>query len=1074
MKLSVILLLVGVLQLSAKSYSQTVTITGKNMPLKEVFAVIKKQTGYVFFYDKHLLEGTQPVNIDLKNASVEEVLNASLKDQPLTFSVENKTVVLSQSRVPVNNAMQPDPIVINGKVWDDKGTPMPGVSVRIKGTSKGTTTNNKGEFSITVPDGKAVVQFTFIGYQTVESVASTIPQNPTLAMQPASGKLDETVVIGYGTTSKRFNTGSISKVNAQVFEQQPVSNPLLALQGRVAGLQISPTSGRPGANVNVTIRGRNSIGAGTDPLYIVDGVPFLSTPLNQFENIGNPPVGNQSPLNSINPDDIESISVLKDADASAIYGSRGANGVILITTKKARSKDGKVRLNANVYSGVGEVAKKLKLLNTQQYLEVRKQALANDGLTPTTGNAPDLTLWSQTQQTDWQKLLIGNTAHFTNADLGISGGNANNLFSLSGSYRKETTVYIGDAKDTRIALHAAYDFTSSDKKFGFSLTNDFTNDNNKSYGGDFTTAIFTAPNLSPYDSTGALNWKGLSNNNPNPLYQLYRFYINKTDNLISNAIIRYTVIPDLNLKLNLGYNMNTLDQFYPAYKNAYAPGSTTLPNATFGNTKRKSFIIEPQADYSVKLGDGQLQLLAGATYQKRTIESDYIYAYNYSTEALLGSLTGASNISVYADGTTDYRYVSVFGRANYNYKGKYILNGSVRRDGSSRFGPGNRYGNFGAVGASWLITQESFMQHIRAISFAKLRASYGTTGNDQITDYAYYEKWRVLAYPYQSITSLIPNNLGNPDYGWERVNKLDLALEIGFLKDRIFLNADFYRNRTSNQLVGYPLPSMTGFTSVQYNLPAVVQNQGWEFELNTTNFKSRKFSWNSSFNITIPQNKLISYPGLAGSGYATTYVIGKSLNISKGFEYTGVDATTGTATFKDQDKNTLLEYALDRIVLGKTEPSYYGGFSNDFKYGNWQLSVLLQYSKQEGYNYMSSIFKPVGGLTNFDTDVLNYWKQPGDNVSMAKPSTIASTAWYNYIASTANWGDASFVRLKNVYLAYNLPANVVSRIKLQNLKVYLQGQNLLTISNYRGLDPETRGIFLPPLRMFTAGIQLSL
>lgn len=1080
MRLSMILMIAGVLQLSANGYSQTVTVTGKDLSLKEIFTVIKKQTGYVFFYDASLLKETRPVTISVKGASVEEVLNISMQSQPLSYTIENRTVVISRKKTP---ALPPamvvaDPVLITGKVIDSKGNPLPGVSVRIKGTNKGTSTNAKGEFSISIPDNKAVLQFTYIGFQTVESMASTIPDKPTLVMQAATGRLDETVVIGYGTTSKRFSTGAISKVGAEVFDEQPVSSPLLALQGRVAGLQITSTSGRPGANINVTIRGRNSIGAGTDPLYIVDGVPFLSTPLNQFENIGNPPVGNQSPLNSINPDDIESISVLKDADASAIYGSRGANGVILITTKKGKQTDGKVRLNANVYAGTGKVAKKMDLMNTAEYLALRKEALTNDGLTATTGNAPDLTLWSQTQETDWQKLLIGNTAKFTNAEIGLNGGNAQNRFSLSGSYRKETTVYVGDANDVRISVHTGFDHTSADNKFSISLTNDYTNDVNKSYGGDFTTAIFTAPNLSPYDSLGKLNWLGLNNSNPNPLYQLYRPYTNRTDNLISNGVVRYTVVRNLNLKLNLGYNQNTLDQLSQSYTGAYAPNSGSLPNASFGSTKRKSFIVEPQADYTTKLGDGELQALAGATYQKRTTASSYIYAYNYATEALLGSLRGASAYSVYADGTVDYRYVSLFGRLNYSYKGKYVLNASMRRDGSSRFGPGKRYGNFGAVGASWLISQEGFMQDLHVVSFAKLRGSYGTVGNDQVTDYAYYEKWSTTASPYQGVTSLVPGNIGNPDYGWERVNKLNIALELGLLKDRIFFNVDYYRNRTSNQLVGYPLPAMTGFTLVQYNLPAVVENKGWEFELNTVNIRSGNIKWSSSFNLTVPKNKLVKYPGLAASGYANTYVIGQPLSISKGYEFTGVDAATGVLTFKDQDGNGAIDYTTDRVVTGTADPEFYGGFGNTLNYKNWQLTVFVQFAKQEGYNYMNNMYTTVGGRSssygNFDRSVLDRWQTQGDVTSIGKASTITNTAWYNYISSTANWEDASYMRLKNVYLSYRLPAKLVSRMKLQQLQVYLQGQNLLTISSYNGLDPETRGIFLPPLRMFTAGIQLSL
>ncbi|HEY9258776.1 SusC/RagA family TonB-linked outer membrane protein, partial [Chitinophaga sp.] len=711
----------------------------------------------------------------------------------------------------------------------------------------------------------------------------------------------------------------------------------------------------------------------------------------------------------------------------------------------------------------------LDMLNTEQYLTLRKEAFANDGITPTAANAPDLVTYDQTAYTDWQKYLIGGTAHVSNAQVSLSGGDSKNRFMLSSSYHNETTVNPGDGRDKRVAFNASYDFTSENSKFNLAFAANYTNDDDKNYSGDLATMYILPPNFPLYKADGKMNW----DLGQNPASNLMKVYNNKSDYLNSNVTMRYSILDNLQVKVNLGYNQNGMDQYNANPLAARDPRYYKVSTATFGSTKRKGFIVEPQIDYNLKLGAGNLKALVGATWQKRTSDGYYITASGYSTDEALGSMQGATSLvasSSYGNpnvGYNDYRYQSIFGRLSYNLQGKYIVNATMRRDGSSRFAPENRYGNFGAVGAAWIFSEESLIKvHLPFLSFGKLRSSYGITGNDMIGDYGYMSSWTVSGGSYNGVATLNPSRLANSGYGWEKVAKTDVALETGFLHDKVLFNVNFYSNRTTNQLVGYNLPFTAGFSSVQYNLPAVIRNQGWEFEVNTTNISRKSFKWTTSVNLTIPQNKLVSYPGLESSSYRYSYAVGQPLQVSKGYVLTQVDPKTGVPQFESTDFD-------ERAVFGSVTPKYYGGLQNTFRYKNWQLDVFFQYSKQSGFNYFNNAWKNIGAMNNFDVTVLDRWQKEGDVTNIPKATTY-SPDWTYYMTSSQNWGDASFIRLKNVYLAYNIPSALMSKLRLSSCRIYLQGQNLFTITNYLGYDPETQGIFQPPLKMYTAGIQLSL
>jgi len=450
----------------------------------------------------------------------------------------------------------------------------------------------------------------------------------------------------------------------------------------------------------------------------------------------------------------------------------------------------------------------------------------------------------------------------------------------------------------------------------------------------------------------------------------------------------------------------------------------------------------------------------------------------YTNDALLGNLAGAADIRMGDNTYNQYRYQAFFARFNYDWREKYILNLTGRRDGSSRFGPGNQYANFGAIGAAWIFTKEKGVTDLLPVlSFGKIKGSYGITGNDQIGDYQYLETWSPVPNPYQGVTGIQPSGIANPNYGWETNKKTEVSIELGFWKDRLLFSTSYFLNRSSNQLILYALPGITGFSYITENSGATVQNNGFEFDLNSTNIKSDHFSWQSSLNLSIPKNELISYPNLAGSPYAHKYVVGQPLTLFESFHYTGVDPVSGLYKFDAQDPSNPV-YPDDLKALKKTGPVFYGGFLNTFTYKNWRLEIFFQFTSQEGHNYLYYNQIEPGTYGNQPTVVLNRWQKPGQIAPVEQYSQNygdAYTAFYNLTsASDGVISDASFIRMKNLSFSYTFSPEWISHLKLRSARIYIQGQNLLTITHYMGFDPENQNYSaLPPLKILTAGIQCS-
>ena len=967
------------------------------------------------------------------------------------------------------HAANPTPLLlqqqITGTVTDQNGLPIPGVSIILKDTKRGVVTNMNGEYRITAP-AKATLVFSYIGYKT-RVVPIEGQEEINIQLEEDIAALGEVQInAGYYNTTRRESTGNIARVTAEEIENQPVISPLQALQGRMAGVEIIPGGSNPGTASTIRIRGINSLREeGNYPLYIIDGVPVNSAPVETNSIIGN---AGLDPLNNLNVSNIESIEVLKDADATAIYGSRGANGVVLITTKTGKQRGS--GLEARLYTGVTTVPNRLNLLNTQEYLEVRRLAFENDGVEPTAQNAYDLVTWDQDRYTDWQDFLFGGTAETTNANLSFSGGNDKTFFRLGGSYFSQGTVYPGDNTYNKITGNLNIDHLSEDEKLKISFSANYGVDINKLFWSNSlsSSTVLLPPNAPElFNNDGSLNWEEWAVADlENPLAGYYNRGRTETRNLLSNLGLSYQILNSLKIRLNAGYTYYESQELMKRPGRSYNPSAGEPNNSFHLNSDRKSWILEPQLIFNQYFGDFNLDVIIGGTFQENTNSQVRYQGAGYVTESLIGNLDAAEQVINASSQTNQYRYAAAFARIGTNWKKKVFINFTGRRDGSSRFGPKNRFSNFGAIGAAWIFSEEELIENaLPLLSFGKLRGSYGTTGNDQIGDYGYLDAYQATPGP----GGLYPVSLANPSFSWEVNKKLEVALELGFLEDKLNLAISWYRNRSSNQLVGYPLPAITGFNTVQANLPATVENSGWELELSSINLNLDNFRWQTSLNFSVPKNSLVSYPNIEQSSYANTYRIGHPVNISLLYRYEGIDPETGLYRIADINGDGSFDYE-DRVVIQDLTREYYGGINNNLSFKNFSLQFLLQYVKHEG---MASFFN-AGRPTNQRRVVLDALNSNGD-IQRISQLPAFNQAYSNALNSNLPIQDASFLRLKTFSLGYNLPESLLKSFLLTKGKIFLTGQNLFTISPYEGLDPELSysNTSFANLRTVTAGLQFN-
>jgi TonB-linked SusC/RagA family outer membrane protein len=1090
MKLSILLLLFS-LQVSATAFSQQITLSYKNTPIAIVLSSIRQQSRYYFVMPGDLKQN-YPVSLTVKNATIEETLQTLFADQPFIYKVEDNLIVI-QKKSSFDNSATLQAVQKNdldGVVIDQDSKPLEGASVLLKEKNKGSVTDKIGRFHFKDVPENGILLIRMVGHETKE-VKYQNGTVPTIVLREVEADLKEIQVIAYGTVNKKFSTSNINGITAEDIATQPINNPLIALAGRVPGLFIQQTGGVSGSPINVTIQGKNSLANGNDPFYVIDGIPYSSHNLvTSLPGSSMPSSGSGgSTFSYINPADIESIEILKDADATAIYGSRAANGAILITTKKGKAGATKFDLNSQV--GWGQITRKIKLLNTLQYLEIRKEAYKNSGTIPGDADYDINGVWDQNHSTDWQDVLVGGTAKTTSIQANVSGGSITTQFLAGVGYLKETTVYPGDLGDTKVSAHFNINHTSTNQKFKFNLSGSLLQDNNTLAVNDLMAqAVSLAPNAPAlYNADGTINWGKISDNPAvytfdNPIASLLQKYNGKTYNLINNAFVGYEIIPGLELKSTFGYNRITTDEYNINPQSSFRPDYTYLTRSSnFSNKHIGSYIVEPQVTFTKEALGGHIDALLGSTFQENESAIQPYNATGFTTDGQLKNVLAATTVTpLESTNQATYRYSAIFGRLNYRYDNKYIINLTARRDGSSRFGSKNLFNSFYSVGGAWLFGDERFTKELLPfLSLGKLRLTYGTSGNDQIGDYGFlnlYGNYNVDV-PYQGTVGLSPSGHSNPFLQWEETKKINVGIDLGFFSNDVTITANYFRNRSSNQLINDPVPIYTGFTNFKRNLSATLQNTGWELSADATIVKDRAVTWRSSFNMTIPENKLVSYPNLAISLNANKYVIGQPFNIQKVFHYAGVNSQTGLYEFIDSkgERTSTPSDPTDKTSLVNLNPKFYGGFYNSVSYKGFSLDILFQYVKQTGANYRFGNYPGVT-IYNQPATVYKRWKAAGDVSDIQKITTDFSDFDPSYEAalnSDRAFSDASYIRLKNLSLSYALPSLWMQKAHISQARVYVQGQNLLTITNYLGSDPESQFVgSLPPLKFFIVGFQLTL
>ncbi|WP_426278588.1 SusC/RagA family TonB-linked outer membrane protein [Chryseobacterium sp. S-02] len=960
--------------------------------------------------------------------------------------------------------------------------PLSGVIISQEGSDQVTMTANNGTYTLQVSAENPILLFRHPDYAEEKvTIANQTVVNISLE-QKVKGIEEVILNAGYYKVKDRERTGSIAKVSTKDIENQPVNNVLSALQGRMTGVSITQNSGVAGGGFDIKIRGRNSLRSysttgydGNKPLYIVDGVPLpLVNDFNSGMTASILPYNETNPLNSINPDDIESLEVLKDADATAIYGSKGANGVILITTK--RGKKEKTEVNLRTSYGLGQMTNLPKMMNLEEYAAMRKLAFANDGVA-VPSNAYDINgVWSPDKTTDWQKYFVGNTAEVSDVQLGVSGGSGNTQFTVSGGHNEETTVFPGSYRYKRNTLGVSVNHTSADRKFQIGFNGTAALQDNVLPPTDFNIVYpVLAPNAPDlYTSSGMINWENNTFNNPmGPATQTFSV---KTKSLNANMTSSYQFGSGFSANLNSGYST------YNSYEQRIFPKTTYNPSSNIGSSSsslrkaqklNESWILEPQLNYEKRLEKHQFSALIGASFQEQKSDNIVILGRNFPSDDLLTNMAAAASITVPSASESLYRYQAVYARLNYGYNKRYFLNLTGRRDGSSRFGSERRYANFGAIGAAWIFSEEKLLKDRSWLSFGKLRTSYGIAGNDQIGDYQYYDTYQSTGGSYGGNSGLVPQRLYNKNFGWELTRKFEAALEMGLFKERLNLNIGYYHNTSSNQLVGIPMPATVGFSSIQANLDATVRNRGLEVSVESVPVKTEYWKWTTSLNFTLPENKLMKFPNLDKSTYANRFEIGKSISLVKLYQYTGIDPVTGLYTFYDTNQDGKINTA-DRNVSKEIKEYWYGGLQNSIQYKNWSFDLLLQFVSQSQYN-VKSMYGNIGNMSNMPAIFTDYWTPENPDAEFQKPSAgyspAAATASSLFLLSDATVSDSFTVRVKNATLSYSIPSDSNSKLKA---RLFMSGQNLFVFSSYKEGNPEFMAAgYTSPLRVVSFGLSLT-
>jgi TonB-linked SusC/RagA family outer membrane protein len=949
---------------------------------------------------------------------------------------------------------------LTGKVLDENGAGLPGVTVRVKGGAAGTATDDQGNFTLAGVPVDATLLISYVGYKAQEIKANRAG-SVTVRLVPTQGQLNEVVVVGYGTQQRKNLIGAIAKVDPTDTKELPVGSFDAQLQGKVSGVQISSSTGVPGEAVNVRVRGATTINGSNNPLYVVDGVFINNNSLQTISTGGKA----TSPIADINPSDIESIEVLKDADATALYGARGANGVILVTTKRGNFNQAP-KVSVNVSQGWAKAAKLWELATGPEHATLVNENWLNTSGTPahTFANRPYLPVSEggrglPEEQPTFDRLgQVFRTARLQNYDVSVSGGNAASRYYLGGGYTKQESI-LRPIDFQRANFKINLDQKLSDK-VQIGVSNTFTRTyRNEGRAGDgpagglLQAALHTPTLLSPYDESGRLVGRA-SFDNVQLLIDNYD--VNSTSlRYIGNLYGDVQLLPNLKFRTSIGVDYNNYDE-KEYWNTLLIAGAGVGGLATSSVAQYTSLLNENTLTYRQQWGKHRVGVVVGQGLQADSYHRTFAQGTGFPNNSF--KQISAASVTSSTENWTGYRLASFFGRVDYNFDDRYLLNVSFRADGSSRFGAANQWGYFPSVGAAWRVKQESFLQNARWLSDLKLRASYGLTGNQNgIGNFAARGLWSGGT-NYLGGAGIAPQQLGNENLKWEQTSQANVGLDLGFLENRITLEFNAYYKYTKNGLIQLTEPATTGFSSYWSN-GVEISNKGLEFALNTVNLRSASgLNWTTNFNIASNANNIekLATPIQFGSRNLILQQQGTPLYSFWVYKQLYVDPQTGNAVYDDVDKDGKIT-AADRQIVGSIWPKFFGGLTNTLTYKGFDASVLVSFqSGNKVYNH--NRFFGEGGGARDDARVifasnLARWQKPGDITDVPKPDGINVN---NYLDGGSRWlEDGSFVRLRNVSVGYTLPENLTKHLLGGTVRLYAQGTNLVLLTHYTGLDPES-------------------
>ncbi|WP_236975531.1 TonB-dependent receptor [Membranihabitans maritimus] len=1120
MKLTMFLIVLSILQVRAAGLGQDITLSVEEASLQEVFKEIRKQSGYDFIYTTDLIRLSKPISVNVSDMPLKEVLEICFVNQPITYLVEEKAIVLRKKVfVDVVNYLDKKnfnkliPAVpadtTKGRVIDESGVPLIGVNIQVKGTNKGTTTDFDGEFELLDVEEGSILVLSYIGYTTTEVEVGSSSTTLEIEMNSDAETLDELVVVGYGTQLKSDLTGSVGTLKGEELQERPVSSLNQGLSGRIAGVDVSTNSGRPGGRANIRIRGASSISVSNDPLYVIDGVILNSVDL---EN-------GSSPIDYLNPNDIESIEVLKDASSTAIYGARGANGVILVTTKRGSSGGGRVTYDSDF--SVGVAPRHLPVLNAEEFLRVEEiiyenaekydpvgWATGTKYTDPRTKRTNPLLFDDQGNplyDTDWQDAAF-QEAFTQNHQLGFTNGNETGNYGVFLNYRNENGIVYGSWQKRYSGRFTFDSNINSWLKIGGSLG--YTDQNDKQVdqlGGGGITMMRQALEALPIipvryeDGSWASNrdYPGMEGGD-NPIRVAdERLYYLRTQTMLGNVFANIRLTDDLQFRSMIGSNIiNQRTDYFAAAGLQYISNNG---DASVTNNRFNSWQFENYLTYNKDItADQSLNAMLGLSWQHIDRFNNQARSQGFADTYFEYNNLGAGTTALTPSSvSTAYGLNSYFTRLNYSLQDKYLVTFTGRLDGSSKFGEENQYAFFPSAAFAWRAIDEEFMKQQTAISNLKFRASYGVTGNSEIPAYralAGMNNYDVIFGGSREVGIGI-GRIPNPALQWEKTHQIDIGMELGLFSSRLNFELDVYRRKVNDMLLDTPLPLSSGYGSIFSNIGSM-ENKGVEFAVNSVNVTKNDFSWSTTFNISINKNQVLELSGGSDiySG-ATVIRVGEPVGSFFGRVHQGIWSTNeaeeakeygllpGDVKYLDLNEDGEIN-DLDRAIIGKGIPDGFGTLLNTFEYGNWSLTVDLQF--MYGNDVLDRSIHSAEdrqGIANSYKTVLNAWTEDNQNTPIAQIRPI--NAYYTTNNDSHKVTDASFLRGRNLLLSYVFPHDIYSKMKLSKLRVYASVQNFFVATKYTGYDPEVSnsgaafnqgfGLYdYPRPRVFMIGINAGL